>query len=164
MSMLTGNTNGGVALYAKDRRLVPIYQDIQKQRDRISERHSATQYPGGYTSSFWPGGRGLLGDLGVDFGVASAVYGRPIARLAWGCASRVGFVGVSFDQYGTPLAGVTCSLFRTSTKEWIMDFTSASDGTFLLQSWYSPDQHFIVFYKAGSPDVFGTTRQTLVGA
>jgi hypothetical protein len=87
-----------------------------------------------------------------------------LARLAHGCASRVGFVGVSRDQYGAPLGGVTCSLFLTATKAWIMDIVSDTNGAFLLQSVYSPDTHFIVFHKSGSPDVFGTTRQNLVGA
>jgi hypothetical protein len=55
-------------------------------------------------------------------------------------------------------------LFRTSNDLFIMEITSDASGNFLLQSWYSPDTHYIVAYKAGSPDIFGTTVNTLVGA
>jgi hypothetical protein len=165
MSGLVGTVNGGVALMIKDERLAPNYQAIHRQRDRISERHSATgNAPVGYTSDFWPGNGGFGGDQATDVAVNRAVWSRGLARLAHGVASRVGFVGVTRDQYGAPLGGVTCSLFKTDTRAWIMDIVSDANGNFLLQSVYSPDTHFIVFYKAGSPEVFGTTRQALVGA
>lgn len=164
MSGLVGAAESTGYLQMKDKRLVTNYQIVRRQRDRISERHSATAYPGGYISDYWPGGMGLGGDQAADVGVLSSVWSRTPSRLSHGCASRVGFVGVARDQYGAPLAGATCSLFRTATKEWIMDIVSGADGSFLLQSWYSPDTHFIVFSKTGPPDMFGTTKQSLVGA
>jgi hypothetical protein len=164
MSQMLGGAEITTVLGRKDRRLVPTYQVIRRERDFIVDRDLPTSYPGGYANNFWPGGRGFTGDGSADVAIQTAVWGRSIARLAWGAGSRVGFVGITFDQNGNVLAAVTCSLFRTSTKEWIMDIVSGTDGSFLLQSWYSPDNHFIVFSKAGSPEVFGTTRQTLVGA
>jgi hypothetical protein len=160
MSQLIGGALPVNVLERKDRRLVPTYQVTRRERDRVVDRDLPTPYPGGYANNFWPGG----GGLSAGTGILSAVYGRSVARLAWGIASRVGFVGRTYDQNGNVLGGVTCSLFRTSDKLWIMDVISNFDGSFLLQSWYSPDTHFIVFSKAGSPEVFGTTRQTLVGA
>jgi len=119
----------------------------------------------GYRTTFWPRGGGLMGDMAADYSMMEAVsWSFEIERVAQGAASRVGFNGTARDQYGAPLAGVTCSLFRTSDKQWIQDFTSRADGTFTLVSWYSPDTHFICFYKAGSPNVFGTTDQNLVGS
>lgn len=164
MSQLIGGALPANILERKDRRLVPTYQVLRRERDRVADRNAATEYPAGYTSAFWPGNRGFVGDAGADIGVMAAVWSRPPARLAWGEASRVGFVGRTYDQAGAILGGVTCSLFRTSDRLWIMDVVSNADGSFLLQSWYSPDTHFIVFSKTGAPDVFGTTRQTLVGA
>lgn len=164
MSQLIGGAEPNAILSRKDRRLVPTFQTIRRERDRSVDRDMPVAYPGGYTNSFWPGGGGLTGDMAVDVGLMVAIYGRPVARLAWGIASRVGFVGRTFDNNNAPLGGVTCSLFRTSDKLWIMDVISDFEGRFLLQSWYSPDTHFIVFSKTGAPDVFGTTRQTLVGA
>jgi hypothetical protein len=164
MSNLIGGALPTTILQMKDRRIQQNYQIIRRMRDRINERHSVTAQPGGWSTDYWPGRVGFQGDQGTDYGIMDATWGRQMARIAQGCASRVGFIGISFDQFGTPLAGVTCSLFRTSTREWIMDVISGSNGSFLLQSWYSPDTHFIVFNKSGAPDVFGTTKQTLVGA
>lgn len=147
----------------KDRRLVPNFHIVRRERDRIVDRDLPTAYPGGYSSAFWPGNRGFLGDQSTDVALMETIYGRPMSRLAWGAGSRVGFVGRTYDQNGNVLGGVTCSLFRTSDRLWIMDVVSDFDGSFLLQSWFSPDTHFIVFSKAGSPEVFGTTRQTLIG-
>ncbi len=163
MSQLLGGTGIG-PISTKDRRLTPVYQVIRKERDLIAERGSGTEYPGGYTNVFWPGCRQFVGDNGLDVGMIEPIFRGPVARIALGAGSRVGFVGVTRDAQGAPLGGVTCSLFRTATREWIMDIVSGVDGSFLLQSWYSPDAHFIVFSKTGAPDVFGTTKQTLVGA
>lgn len=165
MSQLVGAadpTLGYIAL--KDKRLVPTFSVLRRERDFVVERYSATQYPGGYSTPFWPGNKGFVGDGSTDYGMIEAVWSRSPARIAQGAASRVGFVGVTRDQYGAPLGGVTCSLFRTATREWIMDIVSDAGGNFLLQSWYSPDTHFIVFYKAGAPSVYAATDQILVGA
>jgi hypothetical protein len=162
MSGFIGGALPQFILQTKDQRLGHTFLDVRDTRKRVTERADFSF--AGYLNEFWPGNRGFIGDQSTDVSIQEAVWGRRLKRFAIGCASRVGFVGVSFDQFGTPLAGVTCSLFRTSTREWIMDVISGSDGTFFLQSWYSPDTHFIVFNKAGAPDVFGTTRQTLVGA
>lgn len=114
-------------------------------------------------ASHWPRS-GFTGDMAADVGLMQAQwYVEPVWRFP-GEASRVGFFGITRDQYGAPLAGVTCSLFLTATRAWIMDIVSDSTGYFLLQSWYSPDTHFIVFHKAGAPAVFGSTDQNLVGA
>ena len=116
-----------------------------------------------YQNGFWPKGNGFVGSYSADVGLIDAT--------AWGwfypaggIASRVGFVGVTRDQYGTPTGSCVVQLFRTSDNLFIMEITSDSSGNFLLQSWYTPDTHYIVAYKAGSPDIFGTTVNTLVGA
>ena len=163
MSQFIGAAEPNAILSWKDLRLVPSYQVIRRERDHIVDRYAATEYPGGYTNAFWPGGAGLQGDSATDVAIMQAIWRGPITRFGWGAASRVGFNGVARDQYGAPLAGVTCSLFRVSDRQWIQDTVSRSGGTFTLVSWYSPDTHFIVFYKAGSPNVFGTSDQNLVG-
>jgi hypothetical protein len=79
-------------------------------------------------------------------------------------ASRVGFVGVTRDQYGVPVGGVTVQLFRTSDDVLMMELVSDVNGNFLLQSVSTGVGHYIVAYKSGSPDIFGTTVNTLIGA
>jgi hypothetical protein len=116
----------------------------------------------GYRSEWWPRGQSFIGDAVVDVGVQTVVAWGEYDPVG-GESSRVGFVGVTRDQYGTPLGGCVVQLFRTSDDLFIMETTSDSAGNFLLQSWYTPDTHYIVAYKAGAPDVFGTTLNTLVG-
>lgn len=147
-----------------DDRIAPPYLSVRNYARRYQKRRNATQSPGSFVTDYWPGGANLLGDQALNYGVMVAVRVRGLSRLAYGAPSRVGFVGVTRDSAGGRLAAVTCSLFRTSDKLWIMDVVSDVNGDFLLQSWYSPDTHFIVFSKTGAPDVVGTTRQTLVGA
>ena len=35
-------------------------------------------------------------------------------------------------------------------------------GNFLVTTPYYPDQHYLVFYLTGSPDIFATTQNTLI--
>jgi len=85
-------------------------------------------------------------------------------RAGHGVASRVGFPGVTRDQYGTPLAACTVILHRTSTRELVYDGVSNADGAFLAQSVYAGENHYIVFHKAGAVNVYGATDNNLVGA
>lgn len=158
MTLLLGGTGAGLAVITQDdfRMYYPLRND-RADRERVVSRQRS------YATPWWPCRGGLVGDAG-DTSVQTDTAYNIVSRVSQGAASRVGFIGVTRDANGAPLAGVTCSLFRTSDKLWIMDFVSRSDGTFSLQSWFSPDQHFIVYNKSGSPDVFGTTKQTLVGA
>lgn len=148
-------------LSIKDRRLQPNYQVIRRERDRIVERKHATEMPSDYKNAFWPGNAAVLGGASSD--VLQGVWSRPMSRIGHGEASRLGFVGITRDQNGNILGGVTCSLFLTATRAWIMDVVSDANGAFLLQTFYSPDTHFIVFWKAGAPNLFDTTDQTLQG-
>lgn len=148
---------------AKDNRLEVNIRIIYNERDRVADRYSATEMPGGYVTSFWPGGLGMVGAQGTDVGVAKAIWGRVLSRIGQGAGSRVGFRGITRDYAGGLLGGVTCSLFLTSTRAWIMDVVSDANGEFLLQSWFSPGAHFIVFNKAGSPNVYGATDNNLTG-
>jgi hypothetical protein len=116
-----------------------------------------------YQTGFWPSRGGFMGDLGLDVGLIEARRWGAFYP-AGGIASRLGFVGVTRDQYGTPTGNCVVQLFRTSDDLFIMEITSDANGNFLLQSIYTPDTHYIVAYKAGSPDIFGTTVNTLVGA
>lgn len=153
---LTQNT-----IEMKDRRLIPNYQVVRRERDRVSERHSATQYPGGLSSAWWPGNRGFVGG---DIAIQEAVWSRPLSRLCHGIASRVGFPGVTRNQYGAPLANCTVILHRTATREFVYEGVSGADGAFLAQSVFAGENHYIVFHKAGAVNVYGATDNNLVGA
>lgn len=162
MSQFIGGALPQFILLRKDERLHREGQPVEDARARLPVRHSAGF--DGWFSDYWPGNRGFVGDLGADVGILLPVWRKLLRRITAGAASRVGFVGVTRDQFGAPVGGCVVQLFRTSDDLFIMQQTSDSDGNFLLQSWYSPDTHYIVAYKAGSPDIFGTTVNTLVGA
>lgn len=159
MSNLIGAAQPIAILQMKDRRIIPNFQVIHMQRDRIKDRHAATDRYGGFTSDFWPGNHGMGENAPTE-----ATWSRVLSRLGHGEASRVGFPGVTRDQYGTPLAACTVILHRTSTRELVYDGVSNADGAFLAQSVYAGENHYIVFHKAGAVNVYGATDNNLVGA
>ena len=118
----------------------------------------------GYYSGFWPGNRGFIGDMGADVSMLQGPGGRKTERIAAGVASRVGFPGVTRDQYGAPLASATVVLHRTSTREFVHELVSDASGNFLMQSVYAGEGHYMYFYKAGSLNVYGATDNNLIGA
>lgn len=162
MSQLLHDANPMRIIQLKDERLHNVFQSAKDTRRKVRKRHDVG-YEGFY-SEFWPGNRGFVGDLGLDVAVLQGVWGRRLKRFGHGEASRVGFVGVTRNQYGAPLGGVTCVLHKTSDRSFVHEIVSDANGNFLLQSWYSPDTHYIVFHKAGSPNVYGSTDNNLVGA
>lgn len=79
-----------------------------------------------------------------------------------GCNGRLSFVGVTRDQFGSAADGVTVKLFRTSDDRLISQVVSDANGNFTITTPYYPDGHYLVIYKAGTPDIFGTTVNTLI--
>ena len=74
--------------------------------------------------------------------------------------------GVTKDSTGAILGSCNVQLFETITDQYISDTTSdATTGAYTFRN-VSPMSraYYIVAYKAGSPDVAGTTVNTLVGA
>jgi hypothetical protein len=70
--------------------------------------------------------------------------------------------GITKDSTGTPLGICVCDLFRTETDIKIATTVSDSSGNYLFQ--VQPGISFyIVAYKAGAPDLAGTTVNTLAG-
>ena len=149
-------------LQAKDQRLGHPFLDVRDTRKRVKERADFSCAE--YRNEFWPGNRGFIGDQSTDVSMRESVWGRRMKRFAIGVASRVGFPGITRDQYGAPLAGCTVVLHRTATREFIYEGVSGADGAFLAQSVYAGENHYIVFYKAGAVNVYGATDHNLVGA
>lgn len=71
--------------------------------------------------------------------------------------------GVTKDGTGTPLANVVVQEFRTDDDSYVHQTTSDANGAYSLPA-SNVLPHYLVAYKAGSPDVAGTTRNDLVGA
>lgn len=72
--------------------------------------------------------------------------------------------GVTKDSLGNVLGSCTVSLFRTIDDILFEEQTSdASTGAYSFSSIGLSENYYVVAYKAGSPDVAGTTRNDLVG-
>jgi hypothetical protein len=118
-----------------------------------------------FASPWWPGS-GFIGDRAVDVGVVNAGqkwYEYP--EVTKGMNSRLGIAGVTRDQYGSAIVSCTVKLFKTSDDSLVSQIVSdATTGEYLLSTPYYPDTHYVVAYKAGSPDIAGATVNTLIGS
>jgi hypothetical protein len=71
--------------------------------------------------------------------------------------------GVTYTAAGAPLGACTVLLFRTQDN--VLAQSTVSDGSGNYSFMVDPSlYYYCVFYKAGSPDVAGTTVNTLAGA
>jgi len=163
MSGLLGAAMPTPRIMAKDMMLHPTYK-VRNVRPKVRERNCALHVPCGYRTDFWPGRRGFIGDYATDVGMLDATWSRRMERLAHGIASRVGFPGVTRDQYGTPLAACTVILHKTADDVLVYKGVSDANGNFLAQSVYAGEAHYLVFHKAGAVNVFGATDNNLIGA
>jgi hypothetical protein len=69
--------------------------------------------------------------------------------------------GVTRNSAGVALGNVTVQLFRTQDDGFVEEKVSDGSGNFSFDA--TPVAHYLVAYKAGAPDVAGTTVNTLVG-
>jgi hypothetical protein len=116
-----------------------------------------------YMSEWWPQKGGFAGDLGVDVSMLVATRGWTDPEITSGTSQRLGFVGVTRDAQGAPLGNCTVRVFRTSDGALVHETVSDANGAFLGCA-YDGNAYFLVFYKSGTPDVFGTTVNTLIGS
>lgn len=69
--------------------------------------------------------------------------------------------GVTRDSGGNPLGGCTVELFDTRTDQRVAATVSDGSGNFSLPGASGP--YYLVCYKAGTPDLAGTSVNTLTG-
>lgn len=129
-------------------------------RHEIDFRDFSDLDPGNFANHWWPGSSRLEGEATGDILHYDAYYVRDPPG---GASSAYGLAGVTRDVYGTPLGGVTVKLFRSSTDEKVSQTISDASGKYFVTTQYYPDAHYLVTYKTGSPDVFGTSENTLIG-
>ena len=72
--------------------------------------------------------------------------------------------GITKDSTGAPLAGCVVDLFDTATDAKLDSTTSGADGSYFFDTNQGVLPKYVVAYKAGAPDVAGTTVNVLVGA
>lgn len=71
--------------------------------------------------------------------------------------------GVTKDSTGAALTSCNVHLFRTADDSFVHQTVSNGNGSYIIPA-SKELQHYLVAYKPGSPDVAGTSVNTLVGA
>ena len=118
----------------------------------------ATSWIGDFRTPWWPAPSALLGDGGLYDALDAIWYADPYTVS--GCCSRLAFIGITRDQYGSPLAGCTVRCFLTSTTEMVSIGTSDANGAYTLTSPYA-GAHFLTVHPPGGT-TGGATIDTLV--
>ena len=170
MSSFIGTPSGvglGQWLRADDKRLMYDEYKLEPTVVWVSDDCIWAGHGRGYSNAYWPGRAGL--DASGDEWHRGVSYRLP--QYNSGAVSRYAFVGVTRNAYGSALGGVTVKLFKTvgggspDLKDVRIDeATSDVSGNYTVYTSYYPDTHYIVTYKSGTPDVQGTTVNTLIGA
>lgn len=117
---------------------------------------SALAHGADWTTDWWPAG---CFDLAYTLGVLdNAHYDAPYPVS--GANGRLALLGYTRDAYGSPMGGATVKLFRTVDDSLQNTVVSDANGLYSVTSPYA-DGHYLIVYKAGPPDVCGTTVNTL---
>ena len=82
-------------------------------------------------------------------------------RLVRGAASFI-ISGTALDSGGSPLPAATVKLFRTGDDSFVKQTVADGSGLFSFTLSDNAGTFYVVAYLAGSPDVMGTTVNTLV--
>lgn len=70
--------------------------------------------------------------------------------------------GITKNDSGVPISGCTVQAFVTAGDRYVGEDVSRDDGTYICPvNTVAGVQHYLVAYKPGSPDIAGTTVNTL---
>jgi hypothetical protein len=159
---------GGANLGADDGRLRPEWFDDDGWRWITNDDPWSLK---GWVNEWWPGLVGM--DASGGEWLQSFSYDQ--IEFTSGSVGRYIFTGVTRDVNGTILGGAVVKLFKTADANGSPAGGCVADtkldqcisdpfsGAFTLGSPFYPDTHYIVAYKAGSPDAEGTSVNTLIG-
>lgn len=128
------------------------------------KRSAQAQWTDGF---LWPSSRMLSGDNGVPL----VLFGQDAAQDSqWeampeenlGTPTMKKIIGTTRDANGNPLGSCVVKGFLTASNLFLRQMTSDGAGYYEFCSEYSGATHYLVAYLVGSPDVEGTTVNTLV--
>lgn len=107
---------------------------------------------------------GVAGSDGEPFyNLSSKDLFEPYSCDGEGTQSRNFIRGTCKDASGTPVANAIVQGYVTATDAYVGEVQANNDGTYALgveQAKSTP--HYLVAYKTGSPDIAGTTVNTLL--
>lgn len=109
-----------------------------------------------------PGGNGFYGSRAPIILGQGRSHLRPKAFfIPFRQPARYIITGVTKDSTGAALGSVTVDLFDTAGDVLRSTTTSDANGNYLVDAQID-NTYYLVAYKAGAPDVSGTTVNTLV--
>lgn len=116
-----------------------------------------------YRTPWWgSGGSRLCGDIGADVATLESLW-YEMPDLTGGNDTRYGISGVTRDVYNSPLTFCTVKLFRTVDDRLVYTTQSDGNGQYTVLTPYT-DNHYLVTYKVGPPDMFGSSPNNLTGS
>lgn len=117
--------------------------------------------------TLWPPSGFMSGDrssgmclFGQD--IADTDWWSPNQRASRGNGATKFIRGQCKDSDGSPVSGAVVQCFLTGTDAIVSETTSQTDGTYEAPTPYPGTQHYLVAYRSGSPDIAGTTVNTLI--
>ena len=118
---------------------------------------------------WWPSRSGFVTDpaastaafMNQDMAGHSSGAFEPWSYGDGGTQSLKFIMGRCKDQAGNGVSGATVQGFVTATDVLERETTANSDGYYELGTQWAGTQHYLVAYRAGSPDIAGTTVNTL---
>jgi hypothetical protein len=113
-------------------------------------------HPGSFRDEWWPSDDM---DAGATLGVRGRASWGEVYPVS-GANGRLALVGYTRDAYGAPLGGCTVKAFRTSDDSRQATVVSDANGLYTITTPFA-DGHYLIVYKAGPPDICGTTTNTL---
>jgi len=114
-----------------------------------------------YIQPFMPSS--LYGDQDVDcvpLEISPWIFAPPVPG---GANGRLGFNGFTRDASGGIIPGVTVKCMLTATDVKQSETVSDATGAFVVST-SEAGGHYLLFYKTGTPDLSGTTVNTLTGS
>jgi len=117
--------------------------------------------------TLWSRPQSMSGDLSGGYaqsGQDAANSGRwsPWQRATRGNGTVKFIMGQCKDGSDVGVSGATVQGFLTATDAYVGETTADSLGNYELGTPYPGAQHYLVAYRAGSPDIAGTTVNTLI--
>ena len=100
-------------------------------------------------------GDGVVGEMGHGF--------EPFSCDGPGCQFKNRIKGTCVNNADAPVANAIVQGFVTATDAFVGEVTAGEDGTYnLMTERLTSVAHYLVAYKAGSPDIAGTTVNTIL--
>lgn len=98
--------------------------------------------------------------LGNDFQNTGRWDNDQMDILGGGTLKKI--IGTTLNSVGSPLASCLVQGFLTVGDIFVGETTSDAGGYYELPTQYVGQAHYLVAYRAGSPDVAGTTVNTII--